>query len=56
MIGRLVGGVVYDFNNLLLVIFNYVWLIKDELDVDDLLREDVEEIERVVKRGVALIK
>ena len=55
-IGRLVGGVAHDFNNMLTVIITYAQLVLQDLDPDDPRRSDVDEILRAGQRSADLTK
>jgi PAS domain S-box-containing protein len=56
-VGRLAGGIAHDFNNLLTAILSQSELILMTLaDRDPALRSDVEEINKMVLRGVALTR
>ena len=53
-VGRLAGGVAHDFNNILTSIQGHAALIRDELESDTSLREDLGEIIRSAERAAAL--
>lgn len=55
VIGSLVVGVVYDFNNLFLVVFMYVMFVFDEFLFGDLFCVDVDEICKVGECASELI-
>ncbi len=55
-VGRLAGGVAHDFNNVLSVILSYGEIMRDQLEIDDPLREDVEQIERAGRRAADLTR
>ncbi|HUO56950.1 MAG TPA: PAS domain S-box protein, partial [bacterium] len=55
-IGRLAGGVAHDFNNLLSVIGGNAEFLLSGLKEDDPHREEVEEIQKAVRRGADLTK
>lgn len=54
-VGRLAGGVAHDFNNLLTAIRGYAGFLLEDLP-DGPSRSDVEEIQRVTERAVALTR
>ncbi|MFP4362671.1 MAG: ATP-binding protein [Spirochaetia bacterium] len=53
-LGRLAGGVAHDFNNLLTAINGYSELLRDTLEEESDLHEDVLEIIKAGKRAAAL--
>ncbi|MBI3651911.1 MAG: PAS domain S-box protein [Acidobacteria bacterium] len=53
-IGRLAGGVAHDFNNLLTAIIGYSQLSMARAGVNDLLRSNLEEIEKAGRRAANL--
>jgi two-component system, cell cycle sensor histidine kinase and response regulator CckA len=53
-IGVLAGGVAHDFNNLLNIINGYSELSLDELDLDNPIRENIEQIRNAGQRAAAL--
>jgi len=55
-VGRLAGGVAHDFNNLLTVILNYSSLIREALDPNDPLYEDIEEVRMAGERAADLTR
>jgi CheY-like chemotaxis protein len=55
-IGRLAGGVAHDFNNLLTVIKGNAELALADLESNDVVREEVEEIERAAERASSLTR
>ncbi len=55
-VGRLAGGVAHDFNNLLTVILNYSSLIREALDPNDPLYEDIEEVRLAGERAADLTR
>ena len=55
-VGRLAGGIAHDFNNLLTVISGYCDLLREEVEHQPRLREDVEEIARAAERAAALTR
>ena len=55
-IGRLAGGVAHDFNNLLAAILSGTELMLDSVAADSALRQDIEDIRVVARRGAALTR
>ncbi len=55
-IGRLAGGVAHDFNNLLSVIGGNAEFLLSTLEKDSSQREELEEIQKAVRRGAELTK
>ena len=55
-IGRLAGGVAHDFNNLLSVIGGNAEFLLGSLEQDNPHREELEEIQKAVRRGAELTK
>lgn len=55
-VGRLAGGVVHDFNNMIGVIMGYSELILGNLKPEDSLREDINEIAKAAKRSTNLTR
>jgi len=55
-IGRLASGVAHDFNNILSVVLSYCSLIRDNLRLDDPMRDDVEEIGKAGRRAADLTR
>ena len=55
-VGRLVGGVAHDFNNMLSVVNGYAQLTKDRLDAGDPLREYLDEILLAAEKSTDLIR
>lgn len=53
-LGRLAGGVAHDFNNLLTVVQGQADLLRDDPDLDEGVRQQVDEILRAAARGAAL--
>ncbi len=54
--GRLVGGVAHDFNNMLTVIITYAQLVLEDLKPSNPQRADIEEILRAGQRSADLTK
>ena len=55
-IGKLAGGVAYDFNNLLMVISSYAELMLDSLAPQHPLRRNVDEIQKASRRAADLTR
>jgi PAS domain S-box-containing protein len=55
-VGRLGGAVAHDFNNILLAIRSYAWLLADSLEGDGQQRECLAEIEKAVDRATVLTR
>jgi two-component system, cell cycle sensor histidine kinase and response regulator CckA len=56
-VGRLAGGVAHDFNNILLVVRSYAWLIQNAMAAGDVEQhENVAEIDRAVDRATDLTR
>lgn len=55
-IGTLAGGVAHDFNNLLTVIKGYCNLMMDGLEGQDLLRAQMEHIDRATEQAASLTR
>jgi two-component system, cell cycle sensor histidine kinase and response regulator CckA len=55
-IGRLAGGVAHDFNNLLSVIGGNAEFLLSSMEKENPHREEVEEVQKAVKRGAELTK
>ncbi len=55
-IGRLAGGVAHDFNNLLSVIGGNAEFLLGNLEEDSSQKEELEEIQKAVRRGAELTK
>ncbi len=55
-LGRLVGGVAHNFNNMLSVILGYCDLILDQLPPDDQLRADLQQIRVASERAAVLTR
>ncbi len=56
VVGRLVGGVAHDFNNILAVILGTSEILQADLAVDHPSHEDVTEIRRAAERGATLTR
>src|SRR5690606_28212677 len=56
VMGRLVGGVAHDFNNILSVILGYSESAISSLDTKHPLRPDLEETRLAAERGAALVR
>lgn len=56
-VGLLAGGIVHDFNNILMIIVGYSdLLLSRHMDADDPRRDDLEEIKRAGERASALTR
>jgi signal transduction histidine kinase/CheY-like chemotaxis protein len=55
-VGRMAGGVVHDFNNLLMVMMGYSEILIGELQDRDELREGAEQIRETAQRASALTR
>lgn len=55
-VGRLAGGLAYDFNNLLTAITGYSGLLLGSLEETNPMRKDVEEIQKASDRGAMLTR
>ena len=55
-LGRLAGGVAHDFNNMLGVILGHVELAKEDTGPHELLRADLDEIEKAARRSADLTR
>ncbi|MCX8125079.1 MAG: PAS domain S-box protein [Spirochaetes bacterium] len=55
-LGRLVGGVAHDFNNILSIISGYAELIKIKLGRDSSVYNDVDEILQATKRSAEIVR
>ena len=55
-VGRMVGGVAHDFNNILAVILGTSEILQSDLAVDHPSHEDVAEIRRAAERGATLTR
>jgi signal transduction histidine kinase/CheY-like chemotaxis protein len=53
-VGRLAGGIAHDFNNLVTIIRGHTELLLDEMGPDDVLRPDLEDIQRAGERAASL--
>jgi signal transduction histidine kinase len=56
VVGRLVGGVAHDFNNILSVIMGYCESVGAALDPESILRPDIEEMKIAAERGATLVR
>jgi signal transduction histidine kinase len=56
VMGRLVGGVAHDFNNILSVIMGYCESVGAGMDAGHPLRSDIEEMRLAGERGAALVR
>ncbi len=54
--GRLASGVAHDFNNLLSVVLNYTGFVKNTIDSESPLYQDIEEIEKASSRAANLTR
>ena len=54
--GRLASGVAHDFNNLLSVVLNYTGFVKNTIDSENPLYQDIEEIEKASNRAANLTR
>lgn len=55
-IGRLTGGVVHDFNNVITSIMGYTDLMLSNMESDDPLRSNLEKIKKAVERASAMTR
>lgn len=55
-VGRFAGGVAHDFNNVLSVILGYGEMLHDDMNVDDVRRDDVAEIRMAATRAMELTR
>jgi signal transduction histidine kinase len=55
-VGRLAGGIVHDFNNLLTVIAGFAECVRDDADTSESTRTSVDEIARAAERAGALTR
>jgi signal transduction histidine kinase/CheY-like chemotaxis protein len=55
-VGRLAGGIVHDFNNLLTVITGFAECVRDDADTSDSVRTSVDEIARAAERAGGLTR
>ena len=55
-VGRLAGGIAHDFNNLLTSILGYCDLVLGQLDESNVIRPDIDEIEKAGERAAALTR
>jgi two-component system, cell cycle sensor histidine kinase and response regulator CckA len=55
-VGRLGGAIAHDFNNILLAIRSYTWLLADSLDGNSRQGSCLEEIEKAVDRATVLTR
>jgi len=56
VVGHLAGGVAHDFNNIVGVILGHSYLIKENLQPDDPIRDDVEAISHAAEQAAALTR
>ncbi len=54
-IGRLVGGVTHDFNNILTVMLTYLQFVDEDLPADTPMKEDVQVIADAARRAAVLV-
>jgi len=54
MLGQLAGGMAHDFNNLLTIIMSYADAMAMSLGTQDPLRNDLDEIQKAVRRAAVL--
>jgi signal transduction histidine kinase/CheY-like chemotaxis protein len=55
-IGQLAGGIAHDFNNLLTAILGHASFIKQDMELNDPRRDDVEQVERAASRAAELTR
>ena len=55
-VGRLAGGVAHDFNNLLMIISGYTQMLREDIALDDRLRDPLEQISRAAARAADLTR
>ena len=55
-IGRLAGGVAHDFNNMLNIIMIYAELALRKVSQGDLMRQDLEEVQKAARRSADLTR
>src|SRR5262249_40931328 len=55
-VARLAGGVAHDFNNLLTVILSWTDVIRDEISLDESVRESLHEITRAGEAAAGLTR
>ncbi len=55
-VGTLAGGIAHDFNNLLTVISGYSYMLREALQDDRKLAEDVQQIEQAAEKATGLTR
>ena len=53
-VGRLAGGLAHDFNNLLMIISSYAYMMGEQLDPEDRLRDNLDQVLKATDRAAAL--